>query len=117
MDKMRRSEKSASCTTYKEGEVLPQYNVGDEVIVRRDLKSGERYRMLDSHESNSATTDMAALAGEVVTISDSMFQYRVKQLRGVRWTDGMFEGLAFPEQPDFEPSDMEIEELLFGIRR
>ena len=72
-----------------------KYNVGDRVIVRKELNQNETYG------GWNATYDMVELAGEEVTIestdSDELFggYYRIdKSVWG--WTDEMFSGFAIP---------------------
>ena len=67
-----------------------KYKVGDKVIVRRDLKDGERYGGI------LAITSMVNFRGKPVTIRDDNggSYYYIKEFHCV-WSDEMFEGLAY----------------------
>lgn len=88
-----------------------KYNVGDRVIVRKDLDSAETYG------GWNATDDMAELAGEEVTIeskdSDGFFGEYYKIDKSVwGWTDEMFSGFAIPTAK-CERSDPDAKEVEF----
>jgi hypothetical protein len=101
---------------------MPRYSQGDRVIVRPDLEENTHYYMDDQGLGFSlpAIDDMLKLAASEVTIKDinsylSNSYYRIGEC-DYGWTDEMFLGLAdeVSDQPDFEPSDMSLEELLFS---
>lgn len=69
------------------------YKVGDRVRVRHDLKTRVTYNMAGSDVCDTATRDMIALAGQVVTIKACGYKYRIAEC-GWNWTDEMFDGLA-----------------------
>ena len=95
-----------------------RYNVGDRVLVRDDLQSGEYYYNDETDDGMDATEEMANLAGTVVTISEIAHNwsdrayYHVEEL-GDRlfWSDGMFIGLA--EDDNLSQSPMNIKQF-FG---
>ena len=89
-----------------------RYNIGDRVVVRIDLEANVEY------DGWNATDDMAALAGEEVTIesidNDSFYgkNYKVdKSPWG--WTDEMFSGLAIVNVINYHTDD-ETKELDFS---
>jgi|GEM_PF-5175552 len=94
---------------------MPRYSQGDRVIVRPDLKKDTRYFMDDGGINLGVADEMLRFAGVDVTIkfAKNTDFYKIEE-SGFGWTDEMFLGLAdeVNEQPDFEPSDMSIEELL-----
>ena len=71
---------------------LSLYAVGDRVVVRDDLKCGQRYCMDGSHISDTVVSQMEEFAGETVTIAYAGHKYSIKEC-GWAWTDGMFAGL------------------------
>lgn len=75
---------------------MSKFKVGDRVVVRSDLKVDERYPQQGERVARClVTSDMAKLAGKVVTIGESVYPDRYRVCGSARsWTDGMFEGLA-----------------------
>ena len=95
---------------------MPRYSPSDRVIVRPDLNSNTRYSMDMQHPMSGyyAIDEMLRLAGAEVTIEYAYdLAYKIEE-EGFYWTDEMFSGFAdeVSDQPDFEPGDMSIEELL-----
>lgn len=68
------------------------YAVGDRVVVRNDLKRGQRYYMDDSCIRDTVVPEMERFAGETVTISYVGHKYSIAEC-GWSWTDEMFAGL------------------------
>lgn len=85
-----------------------KYKVGDKVRVRQNLVKGRCYFMSDMSVWNNCVPEMIKLGGEVVTIEgvtgDILNQYTIRELRGFRWTDEMFE--------DLHIGNVDIEDLL-----
>ena len=76
-----------------------KYKIGDAVLVRSDLESGEEYRMRSGPEPEGVNTfvfEMDPYIGQVVQISGYHgYQYEIQEDNGNKlWTDEMFEGLA-----------------------
>ena len=95
------------------------YKVGDVVVVRSDLQRETFYYMLPEEEYyNIATSEMVALAGMELPITDIVRgQYILGTNDGFDflWTDEMFSGLANDDM--FIPEDefwLAFEDLLCG---
>lgn len=89
-----------------------KYGIGDIVMVRPDLKYGERYTMEGpGRVDDVVTADMEELAGKRIVITDIYGEkYRARTRECERnWTDGMF------CDPEYQESDVPIDQLLFGI--
>ena len=75
-----------------------KYKVGDYVVVRHDLKLGDRYGMSDNPYVDSVVQGMLKYAGSVVKIraleKDYMCNEYCYKIEGSTWcwTDGMFSG-------------------------
>lgn len=83
------------------------YHAGDRVIVRPDIKRGERYWMSSGDASDVATSEMEAMANRTVTIK-ALTRYSgkykvVEDENGLSWTDDMF--IPFECTDDFGMSD------------
>ena len=62
------------------------------MVVRDDLKRGQRYYMSGSLIGDIVVSPMEKFAGGTVTISCVGSKYSIKEC-GWSWTDGMFAGL------------------------
>lgn len=89
----------------------PRYKVGDRVVVRKDLVTGEEYGIDKCGAQCLFNRDMEKYLGKTLTVASvtvgdgerRWHRYRVKEdSRFWSWTDDMFEGLA-EEPPVKEP--------------
>jgi len=67
-----------------------KFKEGDRVRVIRNLKVGKIYKDSVSGKTDSTTSEMVALAGQIVTIASVTDKYRIKE-EGWNWTDSMFQ--------------------------
>lgn len=80
-----------------------EYNVGDKVRVRQDLRHGQRYQpdgcteSIDEWAGISVTYEMETRAGKIVTISDKYphiyggcYYYIREDFNSWKWADKMF---------------------------
>lgn len=84
---------------------ITKYNIGDKVIVREDLISGERYG------NDVFTSTMVSFKGKVVTISKVIgFKYEIEEDdKTWNWTDEMFSGKV---SEDFNPEESVSQSIL-----
>ena len=83
---------------------MATYNVGDTVVVRRDLQGSVKYYSHDRSTYNNTTPEMRQLCGKSVHISyvSSDGQYHIEEdTYSFRWTDEMFESIQ-PAKNDEE---------------
>lgn len=80
-----------------------RYKLGDEVMIRPDLKVGKKYYMNDHLSSIHATHGMVDRSGEIHTISDIRFgRYIIDDDKGYLWADEMFEEVFEPCEQEYE---------------
>jgi len=75
----------------KEDKTMNKFKVGDKVRVREKLKRGGLYFNSANTHSAAVTSEMARIAGQVVTIKTvNEWEYTLEEC-GYFWTDEMFE--------------------------
>ena len=85
-----------------------KYKVGDRVLIRPDLKEGERYYMEGYNApSDMVVPSMADCAGKVIEIEGVYSKYSSGKWS---WTDGMIAGLA----EDFDANTQTNDEIQAG---
>ena len=90
------------------------HDVGDAVVIRADLRRGEKYAMMRGKHNTTDTVSesMLAYAWREAFITSHIFNKYTIDLDGGRWfwTDEMFYSPS--EDADLQPGDMAIETLL-----
>ena len=87
------------------------YQVGDSVMIRPDLNTSTRYKMIGSEGTNAVTEDMRDMAGTITVITAISWGQYVVNGSAWRWTDEMF---AYAIEDDFEP-DNALDDFLSGV--
>lgn len=87
------------------------YKVGDSVMIRPDLNTSTRYKMIGSDGINGVTEDMRDMAGTITVITNIVLGQYVVKGSAWRWTDEMF---AYAIEDDFEP-DNALDDFLSGV--
>ena len=73
---------------------LTKYKVGDEVVIRKDLKVGVEYKMRGRHSGTYIADRMLEFCGKKAKIRLACDDYYILCGEGWHWTDEMFAGLA-----------------------
>lgn len=90
---------------------MSKYQVGDKVIVKKELYLNKMYYMENSEYSNNVVSEMQEFEGKEITIVEIFNNecYLIEEDgRTWCWTDEMFEGLA-EEVRNIEKNNKELE--------
>lgn len=89
------------------------YKVGDSVMIRPDLNTSTRYKMIGSDGINGVTEDMRDMAGTITVITAISSGQYVVNGSAWRWTDEMF--VCAVNDEDIDP-DIALNDFLAGVK-